>query len=200
MFNSISGEVTYKDELRIFLQTGGLEWEISTSRISSSLFPEEGEKARAFVYLHHREDQLRLYGFATLDERDIFLDLLRVQGIGPRQALKILSGIEFNSLVEALEAEDLETLASLPGLGRKTAQKILLKLKGKLTVSLPKTASVGEELIEALAGMGFDRRVAANAVKSSLKEFRDSTLSKEDLERELFKKAIALASSRESRA
>ena len=198
MFNSIQGRVSFKNDERIFLQSGAVEWEILCSRTSLRDLPDQGEEARVFVYLHHREDQLKLYGYSTTAERDLFLDLIRVEGIGPRQALKILSGIEVHQFVEALDTDDLDTLVSLPGLGKKTAQKILLKLKGKLTVSSPDMVTFEDELLAALTGMGFDRRVARDAVKSSLKEFKDSSIPKETLESELLKRAISLISSQES--
>lgn len=197
MFNSITGEVTFKDSERVFLQTGDIEWDILTSRTSSNDLPARGESARIFIYLYHREDQLKLYGFSKVAERNLFLDLLKVEGVGPKQAVKILSGIEVHHFVEALEAEDLEALSALPGLGKKTAQKILLKLRGKLSIPSPSGVSVEEDLVNALAGMGFDRRIARNAVKSSIQTFKDRSLSREELERELFKKAIAMISSRE---
>ncbi len=198
MFNSIQGRVTFKNDEKIFIQSGALEWEILCSRTSLRDLPDQEEEVRVYVYLHHREDQLKLYGYATTAERDLFLDLIKVEGIGPRQALRILSGIEVHQFVEALDSDDLDTLVSLPGLGKKTAQKIMLKLKGKLTVSSTYELTFENELLAALTGMGFDRRVARNAVKSSFKELKDKSIPKEALESELLKKAISLINSQES--
>ena len=74
MFNSISGQITYKDEERLFLSTGSIEWEVHISRSSSDDLPEEGQRTRVYIYLYHRDDQLRLYGFSQNLERDVFLD------------------------------------------------------------------------------------------------------------------------------
>jgi Holliday junction DNA helicase RuvA len=120
----------------------------------------------------------------------VFLDLLKVEGVGPRQALKILSGVEVGRFIDALEAEDLELLSTIPGVGRKTAQKIMLKLKGKLKVSTPSGISLEEDIVNALVGMGFDRRSAKNAVTSAARGVRERELGEEELERELFKTAI----------
>lgn len=199
MFNSLSGEITYKDENRLFLQVGAVEWDIQISRSTSDDLPAPGEAVRLFVYLYHRDDQMKLFGFSQNAERDLFLDLLRVEGVGPRQAQKILSGIDVHRFVEALEGEDLELLAAIPGLGRKTAQKIILKLSGKLTVSTPAGLSLEEDLVNALAGMGFDRRSAKNAVSSVVRALKDSELEREDLERELFKTALAQLSGQEGK-
>ena len=191
VFNSISGEISYKDEERLFLCAGAVEWEIHISRSSSDDLPEVGQSTKVYVFLYHRDDQMRLYGFSQNLERDVFLDLLKVEGVGPRQALKILSGVEVGRFIDALEAEDLDLLSTIPGVGRKTAQKIMLKLKGKLTVSTPAGVSLEEDIANALVGMGFDRRSAKNAVSSAARGLRERELNNEDLERELFKRALS---------
>jgi Holliday junction DNA helicase RuvA len=191
MFNSISGEITYKDEERLFLSAGAVEWEVHISRNSSDDLPEVGQRSQVYVYLYHRDDQVRLYGFSQILERDVFLDLLKVEGVGPRQALKILSGVEVGRFIDALEAEDLELLSTIPGVGKKTAQKIMLKLKGKLKVATPAGISLEEDIINALVGMGFDRRSAKNAVGSAASGLRERDLKSEELERELFKRALS---------
>lgn len=194
MLNSLNGKISYKGKERIFVQSGDIEWDLLVSTKSLDKLPAEGERVRVFVYLHHREDQLKLYGFAAMAERELFLDLLKVEGLGPRLALKVLSGIEVEKLITALDNDDLEQLISIPGLGRKTAQKIILKLKGKLTTLPEKGMDLEGDIISALAGMGFDRRLAAQAVKSCRKELHGeaSDLTPEQLERELFKRAIAI--------
>jgi Holliday junction DNA helicase RuvA len=194
MFNSISGEITYKDEERLFLSAGAVEWEIHISRSSSDDLPEVGQNTRVYVYLYHRDDQVRLYGFSQSLERDVFLDLLKVEGVGPRQALKILSGVEAGRFIDALEVEDLELLSTIPGVGKKTAQKIILKLKGKLKISTPAGISLEEDIVNALVGMGFDRRNAKSAVGSAARSLREQDLKSEDLERELFKSALSQVS------
>jgi Holliday junction DNA helicase RuvA len=124
-------------------------------------------------------------------ERDVFLDLLKVEGVGPRQAVKILSGVEVGRFIDALEGEDLELLSTIPGVGKKTAQKIMLKLKGKLKVSTPAGISLEEDIVNALVGMGFDRRMAKSAVASAARSLRERELASEELERELFKSALS---------
>lgn len=194
MLNSLSGKISYKGKERIFVQSGDVEWDMLVSTKSLDKLPAEGERVRVFVYLHHREDQLKLYGFAAMAEKELFLDLLKVEGLGPRLALKVLSGIEVEDLITALDNDDLEHLTSIPGLGRKTAQKIILKLKGKLTTLPEKGMDLEGDIISALAGMGFDRRLAGQAVKACRKELQGeaSGLTPEQLERELFKRAIAI--------
>jgi Holliday junction DNA helicase RuvA len=200
VFNSISGQITHKDEERLHLSGGAVEWEIFTSRNSSDDLPEVGQSARVYVYLYHRDDQVRLYGFSQNLEREVFLDLLKVEGVGPRQALKILSGVEVGRFIDALEGEDLDLLSTIPGVGKKTAQKIMLKLKGKLKVSTPAGISLEEDITNALVGMGFDRRSARNAVGSAARGLKERELGDEELERELFKSALAQLSGRSKAA
>jgi Holliday junction DNA helicase RuvA len=191
MFNSLSGEITHKNEELLYLASGAVEWEIHISRNSSDDLPATGQRAKLFVYLYHRDDQLKLYGFSQSLEREVFLDLLKVEGVGPRQALKILSGIEVGRFVDALDAEDLDLLSAIPGVGKKTAQKIILKLKGKLKAATPTGVSLEEDIVNALVGMGFERRRARNAVGSVARSLGESTLNTEELERELFKSALS---------
>ena len=170
MFNSLSGEITAKGEERLCLLTGGVEWELTISRKASERIPPVGQEARIYTHLLHREDSMRLYGFSDLAERALFLDLQKVDGVGPRGAMKILSGIDREKLVHALDRDDVEELSSVPGIGKKTAQKIILTLKGKLTSADEGSGkSAEEDIAAALIGMGFDRKTAKASVASALK-------------------------------
>ncbi len=197
MFNSITGIVNLKLKDRIYVRTNGIEWAIFTTEKSLLRFPDIGEEVRIFTYLHHREDQLKIFGFVSGEERNLFFDLLKVEGLGPRLAIKILSGIEVNDFIEALDNNDVESLSSIPGLGKKTAQKIILKLKGKLKLAERPWGSVEEDIITALAGMGFDRKASRNAVKTALKSINTNSMSKSQLEKELFTRAISIASGKD---
>jgi len=194
MFNSVTGEITFKGEERLFLQTGGMEWDLTVSRRALDKLPPVGQVARVYTHLLHREDSMRLYGFYDPAERALFLDLQKVDGIGPRQALKVLSGVDREKFSEALETNDVDALSSLPGIGTKTAQKIILALKGKLTPSVESTQrSPEEDIATALVGMGFDRRTAKSAVAAAAKSMAGKEMKGEELERELFKRAVAIA-------
>jgi holliday junction DNA helicase RuvA len=199
MFNSLTGELTFKGEERLCIQTAGVEWELVMSRKALEQLPAVGTTARVFTYLVHREDAMRLYGFSDPAERSLFLDLQKVEGMGPRGAMKILSGVDRKQFALALEHDDVDTLSTIPGIGKKTAQKIVLTLKGKLTSSSEQPQkSVEEDIISALVGMGFDRRVARSAVVSAVKSMAGQDLGGEDLERELFRRAVAIAGGEEA--
>jgi Holliday junction DNA helicase RuvA len=193
MFNSIQGVITEKlsDTLRIL--TGGVEWNISVPAIDLERFGGPGEEGRVFLWLYHREDQMKLYGFIDEKRRAAFLELLKVEGIGPKGAVKILGGIGQEDLEKALEAGDLARLEAVPGLGKKTAQKMILALKGKLASVQTAAETPYGELAEALTDMGYDRRAAAEALTKAAARLPPG-LSKEEKEKLLFKEAIVYLS------
>lgn len=193
MFNSLSGEVTLREDERICVATGGVEWELSISRKASARFPAPGQPVRVYTYLLHRDDSMKLYGFLDPAERSLFLDLQKVDGVGPRGAMRILSGIERRDFVDALDRDDVDALSAVPGIGTKTAQKIILTLKGKLTPAAGAAGRASEDdIATALVGMGFDRRTAKAAVAEALKSV-DAGLAGDELERELLRTAVAIA-------
>ncbi len=191
MFNSLTGKLNGKDSEKIYLLTeGGIEWEIWTGQITSSALPEKGEEVRVYTYVHHREDQLRIFGFGDIREREIFLDLIKVEGIGPKLALKILSGISAEDFVSAVESENLPVLQAIPGLGQKSAQKIILKLKGKLTPAAGESSGTQDDIVLALTGLGFDKKEAKQAVSETVEELEKKSYSEEEWEGELLKQSI----------
>ncbi|MBN1699674.1 MAG: Holliday junction branch migration protein RuvA [Spirochaetales bacterium] len=195
MFNSLYGKLTGKDPDRVYLLSGGIEWDISVSNRTSGALPEEGAECRVFCFLYHREDSLRLFGFGSLDERDLFLDLIKVEGIGPSLALKILSGIAAEEFVRAVGDSDCERLSMVPGLGKKTAQKIVLKLAGKLSPRSQKESG-HEDIVKALNGMGFDMAHAREAVARAADSLgkTDDSLRGEQKEKALLKAALVYLS------
>jgi Holliday junction DNA helicase RuvA len=191
MFNSLRGTITGKSGDTLYLSTGGVEWEISLPATDLAALPESGEEGRVFTWLYHREDQMRLFGFADERRRNTFLELLKVEGIGPRAAVKILGGIGQEDLERALEAGDLARLEAVPGLGKKTAQKMILALKGKIAQTAPASSSASPygELVEALFDMGYDKRAAAEAL-SKAEAAIPAGLAGAEKEQALFREAI----------
>jgi Holliday junction DNA helicase RuvA len=194
MFNSVRGVVSGKTGETVFILTGDIEWELTmpTSDIQELTLNRE---YRVFTWLYHRDDQMRFYGFSDERRRTTFLELIKVEGIGPKGAVKILGGISQDDLERALEAGDLARLEAVPGLGKKTAQKMLLSLKGKLVhtqdISVP--SSPYSDLVEALAAMGYDRRAAAEALAKAEASI-DAGLADNEREKLLFKEAIVYLS------
>jgi Holliday junction DNA helicase RuvA len=197
MFNSLSGTLTAKFQRTIYLETGGVEWEIAVPDSALDALPHIGERARVYTWLYHREDQMSLFGFPSPEDRLLFLDLLKVDGIGAKGALKIMSSISSEQLRKAIDDEELARLEAVSGIGKKTAQKMMLALKGKLTFS--QTAKADEikpwhDIVSALADMGYDRR-DAEAVVTRLdgKLSADAgfaAMTREAKEETLFRRAI----------
>lgn len=202
MFNSISGRITAKRPNTLYIENNGIEWDLMVSSLALDSFGLVGDTARVYVWLYHREDQMRLYGFPSPEERDIFLELTKVDGIGPKQAVRILSSIRPEDLEAALEGEDVARLSAAPGIGKKTAQKMILTLKGKLARDRGTDRSVDEgehgDIIGALADMGFDRKAAAarvTAIAAELAAGTGASLNRTEREQEIFRRAIVDLSS-----
>lgn len=170
MFNRILGTLSGRSADSLFVLTGGVEWDIAVPLRAAGLFGPLGGQTEVFVWLQHYEDGMKLFGFPSEHERALFLDLIKVEGIGPKQALKILSGISPADLAAALETGNLAALQKISGVGPKLAQKMVLALKGKLIepgAGGPEPAALSPwgDLVSALVDMGFDRKAAEAAVR-----------------------------------
>lgn len=204
MFNSLYGVITAKNSgeknFSIYLDCGSIEWEIFVSNKTLDSLPSVGSTVRVYTWLQHKEDLVKLFGFTSAEERSVFLDLLSVEGVGPVAALKILSQVSGAEIVNYLESEDVAQLEKVAG--KKTAQKMILKLKGKLVISSPnlvskKQLSEFDELADALSSMGFDRNQALVVLTelSSETKTKQPNISKKELEQLIFKEAIVKLSS-----
>jgi len=186
--------------MQVCIENQGMEWQIIASGITVSALPSVGNQGKVYTWLYHKEDQMALYGFSGKKERSLFLDLISVSGVGPKGAVKILSTVRPDQLMLYLEEENVDGLASLPGLGKKTAQKILLQLRGKLSwdeSSAGGSAAGGPETewIESLTAMGFDKRKVISVVKALLKDEAIASLSSDKKEQEILRRAIVELSS-----
>lgn len=191
MFNRILGTLSGCTATSIFVITGGIEWDISVPTRAAGLFGPMGEQVEVFTWLHHYEDGMKLFGFPSEHERAVFLDLMKVEGIGPKQAIKILSGISPADLSVALETSNLSALQKVSGVGPKMAQKMVLALKGRLVEldaggNSPAPSSPWIDVVAALADMGFDRK----ATEASVRRLAADLPAGADIERELFRRAL----------
>jgi Holliday junction DNA helicase RuvA len=203
MWNSISGVITEKHADSVCIESaGGLEWAVAMPESDIRELADKGKTARIFTWLYHKEDAMRLIGFSDAVRRDTFLALISVDGIGIKGALKIMGGITQSELEHALESEDLTRLSAIPGLGKKTAAKMILALKGKL-VSVDSNFNALEkspyaELADALSGMGYDKRSALDALSKAAVELEKISgtekLDAKTKEEEVFKKAVLILS------
>ena len=199
MFNSLSGFITAKGVQKVFIDTHGIEWEISCPQTSVDLLPDVGDSAKVYVWLQHTENAMLLFGFQSENERALFFDLMKVDGIGPKGALKIMSNVSHVSLARILEAGDVNSLKKIPGVGAKTAGKIILQLKGKLYLEqdaplVQKDVSPFSDLVAGLVDMGYERRKVQEAVKTVASRLEGqegfSSLSQRDKEQAVFRSAV----------
>jgi holliday junction DNA helicase RuvA len=173
MIAHLRGRVLEKHPTRVIVETAGVGYELHVPLSSFSAIGDPGTEVALRVHTHVREDAIQLFGFATPLELALFDRLIAVNGIGPRLALSLLSGIEPTELVQAVAASDLARLVSIPGIGKKTAERIVLELKDKLGGIMPSGASAADgaraDLVSALVNLGYHRPAAEKAVDQAMK-------------------------------
>jgi Holliday junction DNA helicase RuvA len=175
MIAFLTGRVAGKTANSCLLEVSGVGYRLAMSTTSLAALPAEGDEVTVWTYLYVREDELSLYGFESVPEKDAFELLITVSGVGPKVALAALSALSPDDLAAAVAAEDLALLSGVPGIGRKTAQRICLELKDKMGVPDLALAQGGKgtgaaasaEATEALLSMGF----SSAEVSASLKGF-----------------------------
>ena len=201
MFNSLTGIITGKFPKQLFLDTNGVEWDLCVPDSNLDMIGLVGNEARVYTWLQHTDQLMTLYGFANAEERSVFLDLLKVDGVGPKGALKIMSSVSSSRLLEILENGDLEMLEKIPGVGKKTAGKMMLTLKGKLKISQDTgpvvrldSASPYADVVMSLVSMGYDKRTVEQKLAQLVEGLSTnaSFTAKNQKEREdiLFRRAI----------
>ena len=134
MYSYIIGEFVEMTPEGIVIENNGIGYDIKTSSLTAENIPKSGEFVKVYTYLHVREDDMSLYGFLTRDELNVFKLLINVNGIGPKGALGILSAISTDDLRFAVLSDDVNLIKSCPGVGAKTAQRLIIELKDKLKV------------------------------------------------------------------
>ena len=167
------------------VECAGVGYDVAISIETAAALPAEGAEASLYIHTHVREDQIALFGFAQPREKRLFERLLTISGIGPKLALTILSGISVDRLVTAIRGLDHAALTKIPGVGKKTAERVVLELKDKLddvavTESAPPPAQagrlgpVGEDAVSALVTPGYPRPAAQHAVEAALERDADA--------------------------
>lgn len=173
MYAYIDGVVAWKNTDSIVIEAGGIGYQVMVSGATLSAAPAAGQRMKLYTLLNVREDAMELFGFYSMEEKRMYERLRGVSGIGPRTALQILSSMSIRDLSIALVAGDAGALTKVPGIGRKTAQRLVLELKDKLEESdltgaavSPKVSQQGPEAeaIAALISLGYASAEAAKAV------------------------------------
>ena len=177
MYAYIKGKLAVKDFDCVVVEAAGLGYEIWVSAQTLSALPAIGNEVKLFLYQQVKEDELSLFGFGTRQEKQMFLKLISISGIGPKVALSILSGLNVRALSTAILTGDIKLLAKVKGIGKKTAERIILELKESVgedvellsaasvgVISAATVDSVGSDAWEALESMGLNRSDAYDKV------------------------------------
>ena len=165
-----------KEENLALIMCGGVGYRVNIPTSTFENMGEVGQRVRLCTHLHVREDQMELFGFMSEEERDVFATLLSVSGVGPRLALAILSSISHTRLAEAVERKAVEILSTISGVGKKTAQRLVVDLAGKLPYYGPVGPEeqplrlVEEEAIKALMALGYYPAQARKAILTVIRE------------------------------
>ena len=172
MIGRISGTLLDKTPPLALIDCHGVGYECEVPMSTFYLLPQVGEKVTLLTHFVVREDAQLLFGFGTHQERLMFRQLLKVNGIGAKSALAILSGLSIDELIEAVSLQEAGLLTRIPGIGKKTAERLLLELKGKFTfdsalsVKGSGITSMNQDVLNALIALGYNERESLNAVKS----------------------------------
>ena len=177
MFSFISGILEEKGNNIAVIDSSGVGFEINVSDTTIFELPEVGQFAKIYTYMAVREDAINLYGFATREEKSAFLKLISVSGIGGKVAIAILSAMPVSNLVDAIISENIKLLSSIKGLGKKTAERLILELKNSLDdlqismfratpAAVTTINTAAEEAIDTLIAMGLTRLDATQIVKN----------------------------------
>ena len=170
MIGRLTGVLAEKSPPQLLIDVGGVGYEVDVPMSSFYNLPGLGEKVTLLTHFVVREDAQLLFGFLTHDERRTFRLLVKISGIGPRMALSILSGLSVNELAQAVSLQQSGRLVKVPGIGKKTAERLLLELKGKLGDAIGAPPSVKNDaqadILQALVALGYSDRDAAAALKT----------------------------------
>lgn len=179
MIGHISGTFDHRDGTKIIIDCGGVGFELTVTNSVLMKLPRQGEKLKVLTHMAVREDAMQLFGFSSKEEKALFLNLISVSGIGPKGAMSILSSFEIKNLVVAITKGDADYITSAQGIGKKTAQRVIIELKEKLgkLYSLETVDSISgvaadedplmKDSVAALMALGYSAREAKKAVIES---------------------------------
>jgi holliday junction DNA helicase RuvA len=177
MIARLQGRLIEKHPTRVIVDVGGVGYDVSVPLLAFAAMGEAGSELTLRVHTHVREDAIQLFGFPTARELGVFERLIGVSGIGPRLALAVLSGIAVEELTDAIVQADVARLTSIPGVGKKTAERIVLELKDKIGPAAHeapgRAAGPRDDLVSALLNLGYHRPAAEKAADQALRSAPD---------------------------
>jgi Holliday junction DNA helicase RuvA len=162
----LSGKLAAKNPPQVLVDVGGVAYELDVPMSTFYALPSTGDPVTLFTHLSVKEDSHTLYGFATLDERAAFRQLIRISGVGPRTALSVLSGLSVTELSQAVALQDAARLTKIPGIGKKTAERLMLELKGKLgALAAAGGTEKASDVLNALLALGYSEKEGLAATR-----------------------------------
>ncbi len=169
MIGRISGVLLDKNPLQLLIDCNGVGYEVSVSMSTFYNLPAVGEKIVLLTHFVVREDAQLLYGFGTAEEREVFRQLIKISGVGARTALSLLSGMSVADLSQAVTLQESARLTKIPGIGKKTAERLLLELKGKIGADIGAAGVAAQDsstdILNALLALGYSDKEALHAIK-----------------------------------
>jgi Holliday junction DNA helicase RuvA len=171
MIGRIQGTLVSVHPPRLLVDCQGIGYEVDVPMSTLYQLPRAGQKITLLTHFQVREDAQQLFGFATETEREAFRQLIKISGVGSRTALAVLSGMSVNELAQAIALQEANRLTQVPGIGKKTAERLCLELKGKLAPDLgitgdkPQTIEASSEVLQALLALGYSEKEALLALK-----------------------------------
>ena len=182
MIAHLRGVLLSKHPNQAVVETAGVGYEVNISVPTFSEMPSSGSEVALHIHTHVREDALTLYGFLRITEKQLFEKLITVSGIGPKLAITILSGMPANEMAGAIRGNDVARLTRIPGIGKKTAERMVLELRDKLpevagisTPAVPSLNAVEEDVLSALVNLGYQRPAAERALTSAARNGQRGT-------------------------
>jgi Holliday junction DNA helicase RuvA len=196
MIAHLRGKVLSKQPNQVIVEAAGVGYDVTISIPTFSSLPNPGSEVALHIHTHVREDSLSLFGFVRAQEKQLFEKLISVSGIGPKLAITILSGMQTEQMVAAIRGNDLAQLTKIPGIGKKTAERMVLELKDKLESfgiqpAAPKANALQEDVISALVNLGYQRPMAERAVEKAAQTTASS--GQPESFDALFRESLALA-------
>jgi Holliday junction DNA helicase RuvA len=176
MIGRLNGTLADRNPPQVLVDCQGVGYEVDVPMSTFYNLPGLGEKVSLLTHFVVREDAQILFGFATASEREAFRQLIRISGVGPRTALSVLSGMSVGDIAQAVSAQDASRLVKVPGIGKKTAERLLLELKGKFGADLGTPSGAGAasdaqaDILQALVALGYSDKEAQASVKTLPKD------------------------------
>ncbi|MGA9800329.1 MAG: Holliday junction branch migration protein RuvA [Terriglobales bacterium] len=195
MIAHLRGKLLTKHPNQAIVETGGVGYDVTISVPTYSDLPAVGGEVALHVHTHVREDMIALYGFLLSSEKKLFEKLITVSGIGPKLAITILSGMAADEMVNAIRGNDIARLTRIPGIGKKTAERMVLELRDKMTIektgeihAAPAMSPIEEDVLSALLNLGYQRAAAEKALAAASKNGKSGPFDA------MFREALAILS------